>query len=109
MSRASDWVAGMRRAIRDFAQSRQCPKPLVRVTLDDGEQFFLEAMAPGPGEDFVTFTVYEPNDEMTRPVVLHLDAIRKVELLRKPPRGAEQHFRFRPRGTSIGFTERSKR
>jgi hypothetical protein len=106
VSRASDWVAGMRRSIRDFAQDRKCPEPLVRVTLDDGEQFFLQAMTPGPGDDFVTFSVYEPSDE-TGLVVLHLDAIRKVEMLRTPPNATEETFVFHSSGTSIGFTSGS--
>ena len=104
VSRASDWVAGMRRSIRDFAQGRKCPEPLVRVTLDDGEQFFLQAMTPGPGDDFATFSIYEPGDEMTRLVVLHLDAIKKVEMLRTAPSVTEETFVFPSSGTSIGFT-----
>ena len=94
----------MRHSIREFAESRQCSQPLVRVTLDDGEQFFLQAMTPGPGDDFASFSVYQPNDEMTRLVVLHLDAIRKVELLKEPPSGTEQAFVFHSSGTPIGFT-----
>jgi hypothetical protein len=103
VSRASDWVAGMRRSIRDFAEGRD---PLVRLTVDDGEQFFLEAMTPGPGDDFATFSVYEPGNE-TRLVVLHLDAIRKVEIHQKPASAREQAFVFRSSGTSIGFTSSS--
>jgi hypothetical protein len=107
ISQASDWVAGMQRSIREFAQSRRCPKPLVRMTLDDGEQLFLRAMTPGPGDDFVTFTVYEPSDEIARLVVLRLDAVRKIEMLTKPPNAAEKAFVFQPRNTGIGFTSGS--
>jgi hypothetical protein len=103
VSRASDWVAGMRRSIRDFAEGRD---PLVRLTLDDGEQYFLEAMTPGPGEDFATFSVYEPGDE-TKVVVVHLDAIRKVEILSKPPSAREKAFAFRSTGSGIGFASTS--
>jgi hypothetical protein len=103
ISRARDWVAGMRHSIREFEEGRHCSQALVRVTLDDGEQFFLQTMTPGPGDDFATFSVYQPNEEMTRPVVLHLDAIRKVELLAEPPSVAEQAFVFLSRGTSVGF------
>lgn len=106
ISRASDWVAGMRRSIRDFAQSRDCSEPLVRLTLDDGDEFFLQAMTPGPGDDFATFSVYEADGE-SRLVVLHLDAIRKVEILSKPPSAREEAFLFRSSGTSIGFTSGS--
>jgi hypothetical protein len=104
VSRASDWIAGMRHSIREFAESRECSQPLVRVTLDDGERFFLQAMTPGPGDDFASFSVYQPNDEMTRLVVLHLDAIRKVELLKEPPSRTEEAFVFHSSGTPIGFT-----
>jgi hypothetical protein len=107
ISRASDWVAGMRRSIREFAQSRQCPQPVVRVTLDDGEQFFLQGMTPGPGDNFATFSVYEPGDELSRLVVLHLDAVKKLEVLREPPSATEKAFVFHSSGTSIGFTSRS--
>jgi hypothetical protein len=103
VSRASNWVAGLRRSIRDFAQARTCPEPLVRVTLDDGEAFFLQAMTPGPGDDFATFSVYEPGEAMTRLVVLHLDAIRKVEMLTRAASVTEETFVFRASGTSIGF------
>jgi hypothetical protein len=107
VSRASDWIAGMRHSIREFAQSRQCPEPLVRVTLDDGEQLFLQSMTPGPGDDFATFSVYQPNDELTRLVVLHLDAVRKVELLREPPSGTEEAFVFHSSAKPVGFTSGS--
>ncbi len=107
ISRASDWVAGMQRSIREFAQSRKCAKPLVRVTLDDGEQLFLQAMTPGPDDDFVTFTVYEASDELTRLVVLRLDAIRKIEMLRKAPNATQKAFVFHPRNTGVGFTSES--
>lgn len=104
VSRTSDWVAGMRHSIREFAESRRCPEPLVRVTLADGEQLFLQAMTPGPGDDFATFSVYQPNDEMTRLVVVHLDAIRKVEMLTEPPSGTEQAFVFHSSAGPVGFT-----
>ena len=107
VSRASDWVVGMQRSIREFAQSRKCPNPLVRVMLDDGEKSFVQAMTPGPDDDFVTFTVYEPGDEATCIVVLRLDAIRKVELLRTAPSAQEKDFVFHPRGVGIGFTTES--
>ena len=103
ISPASDWVAGMQRSIRDFTESHDCPEPLVQVTLDDGEQLFLQALRAGPGDDFVTLTVHQRGNELTRLVVLRLDAIRKVELLREPPTSAETGFAFRPRDTTIGF------
>lgn len=106
ISRASEWAAGMQRSIRDFARSRACPSPLVRVTLDDGEQLFLGAITPGPDDEFVTFEVYERSGAGTRLVVLPLDAIRKLEIVATPPSAAEETFVFRPREVGVGFVQR---
>jgi hypothetical protein len=103
IGRASEWVAGLQRSIRDFARSRDCRTPLVRVTLDEGEQLFLEELASGPADGFVTVSAYEPGDDVTRMIVLHLDAIRKVEILRKPPTAKEKRFIFHPREIDVGF------
>ena len=94
----------MQRSIREFADARQCAEPFVRVTLDDGEQFFLDEMRAGPEDAFVTFSVHDPADEVTRLVVLRLDAIRQVEMLRKAPSARERTFVFHPRTVSVGFT-----
>src|ERR1044071_4506408 len=104
ISRAGEWVAGRQRSIREFVDARHCPKPFVRVTLDDGEQLFLEGMKAGPDDDFVTFSVHDPADEMPRLVVLRFDAIRKVELLRQAPSDRERTFVFHPRTIGVGFT-----
>lgn len=106
VSRASEWAAGMQRSVREFAQSHNCAEPLVRVALDDGEQFFLQAMKPGPGDDFATFEVYG-SDENTRVLVLRLEAIRKIEILPRPPSGKDREFVFHPRTTGIGFATES--
>jgi hypothetical protein len=105
--RASEWVSGMQRAIREFADARQCAEPFVRVTLDDGEQLFLEGMRAGPDDDFVTFSVHDPADEITRLVVLRLDTIRQVEMLCKAPSAREKTFVFHPRTIRVGFTSTS--
>jgi hypothetical protein len=102
ISQASNWVAGMRRSIGEFGKAA----PLVRLTLDDGEQLYVQAMTPGPGDDFATFSVYEADDE-TRLVIVHLDAIRKVEILSTPPSAREKAFVFRSGGRSVGFTSSS--
>ncbi len=103
ISAASDWVAGMQRSIREFAKGRNCPHPFVRATLDDGDELFLQAMAPGPNDDFVTVTAYEPRDATTRVVVVRLGGIKKVELFATAPDGAKKAFVFHPRTTGVGF------
>ena len=107
VSRASDWVAGMQRAIRAFAKSLDPPEPLVRVTLESDEHVFLQQVTPGPGDDFVTLTVYEAGEDVKRVLLVRLEAIRKVEILGKPPTAAERAFAFRPRGTGVGFASGS--
>ena len=40
-------------------------------------------------------------------LLVRLEAIRKVEILGKPPSAAERAFAFRPRGTGVGFASGS--
>jgi hypothetical protein len=103
VSRAGSWVAGLRRSISEFARARHCPSPLVRVTLDDGEQLFLQGMTPGPDDDFATFSVYPLVDDAPRLVVVRIDAIKKIEMLGEPPDAAEQGFVFPVSEAGVGF------
>ena len=48
------WARTLVAEIEDFARAHSRPQPLVRVTLDDGEQFFLASLDPRPGDGFVT-------------------------------------------------------
>jgi hypothetical protein len=106
VGRASEWTAGMHRAIRDFARGNDCPAPFVAVTLDDGERLLVETLAAGPGDNFVTVSAYGTGKATTRTVVVRLDAIRKVEVLRDAPTATEQRFVFRPREHDVGFRNR---
>jgi hypothetical protein len=36
-------------------------------------------------------------------VIVHLDAVRRVDILAEPPTPAEEGFVFRPRTTPVGF------
>jgi hypothetical protein len=103
ISRASEWVAGMQRAIREFARSHDCPTPVVRATLHDGEPLFLEGMSAGPGEDFVSLTAHAPGEETARVVVVRLDAVVRVDMLRTAPGAASEAFVYRPRPAGVGF------
>lgn len=55
----------------------------------------------------MTFEVYDSGDENTRTVTLRLDAIRKIETLRRPSSGKENEFVFHPRTSGIGFASQS--
>jgi hypothetical protein len=103
VSRASDWVAGMQREIREYAASSGCPAPLVRLTLDDGERCFLQALRAGPGDDHVVLVLHPVRDGQAGTVIVHLDAVRRVDILAEPPTPAEEGFVFRPRTTPVGF------
>jgi hypothetical protein len=98
VSRASDWVAGMQTEISEYAERSGCPAPFVRVTLDDGERGFLHALRAGPGDEYVVLSLHP-----ARTVVVHLDAVRRVDILAEPPTPAEADFVFRPRTTRVGF------
>jgi hypothetical protein len=89
VSQAGAWVADLRKTIRDFGD-----EPLVRVSLTDGEQVFLQALAAGPGDEFVTLYVHRAEERMAPVLVVRLAAISKLELLREPPGEREAAFRF---------------
>jgi hypothetical protein len=81
------------------------PQPLVRVSLDDGEQFFLASVEPRPGGGFVTL---QPHPEqigelmagsrgrvlVPRSLVVPLSGITKLELLAHVPRGTRSNVGF---------------
>ena len=106
ISRSSEWTAGVQRSVREFAERRGRP-PLVRATLDGGEQLFLRAITPGPAGDFVTVTAYEPGEEAIRVVLVRLDAIQRVDILARAPSAAEEKFLFEPRSGRVGFASES--
>jgi hypothetical protein len=91
VSQAGTWVADLRRTIRDFGD-----KPLVRISLSDGEQVFLKAVAAGPGAEFVTLHLHGAEETTASVLAVRLDAIAKVELLREPPAPREAAIRFEP-------------
>ena len=52
---------------KDFAEIRGGRAPIVRVTPDGGERFFLFGLEPGPGDASVTFYPHPArNAEMLR-------------------------------------------
>jgi hypothetical protein len=102
ITRSSEWVAGLQRAVREAAE-RQDRAPLVRATLDGGDELFLQAVAPGPAGDFVTLTAYERGDEAIRMVVVRLDAIQRIDILAKAPSADQEKLVFEPRPARVGF------
>ena len=98
------WVRTLVGEIERFATTHDRPQPLVRVTLADGEQFFLAALEPRPGHGFVTLhphperaadVVAGPRGAMVpRSVVVPLSSVRKIELLTHVPRGTRSAVGF---------------
>jgi PII-like signaling protein len=93
----SPWLADLLERIDRFARDRGGRPPVVRVTLADGERFFLYAIEAGPGDDCLTLHPHpERYEEMVdaggtrlppRALVVPQASILKIELLTKPPRG----------------------
>jgi len=99
------WARTLVAEIQDFARAHSRPQPLVRVTLDDGEQFFLASLEPRPGDGFVTLhphpqqvsdLVAGPEGALTVPrsIVVPLSGIRKIELLIHVPRGTRSNIGY---------------
>jgi PII-like signaling protein len=100
------WVRALVEEIGEFASTHDRPQPLVRVTLADGEQFFLAALEPRPGDGFVTLHPHPDHAAellagpagsilVPRAIVVPLAGIRKVELLTHVPRGTRSNVGFR--------------
>jgi PII-like signaling protein len=99
------WAQTLLAEIQEFAATHDRPHPLVQVTLADGEQFFLAALEPRPGDGFVTLY---PHPEQAadlvagthgdvlvpRSVVVPLSSISKLELLTHVPRGTRSNVGF---------------
>jgi PII-like signaling protein len=99
------WARMVVTEIQEFAASHDRPQPLVRVTLADGEQFFLASLEPRPGDGFVTLHPHprqaaelvvgrEGSVMVPRSVVVPLSAILKVEMLTHVPRGIRSNVGF---------------
>jgi len=101
------WVRDLLEDAERFVRERGVREPIVRITLADAERFFLYAVEPGPGSDFVTlFPHTERYDEMLattggervppRALVVPLSSIAKLELMTRPPRGIRALVGLRP-------------
>jgi PII-like signaling protein len=97
-SGSARWVRALLERIERFARERESRDPVVRITLADGDRFFLYAVEPGPGDELVTLYPHpERYDEMVpsphgerippRALAVPPSSIAKVELMARPPRG----------------------
>ena len=100
-----EWARRLIDEIREFSETHDRPRPLVRVTLADGEQFYLSALEPRPGDGFVTLHPHPeqaaelvPGAEgsvlVPRSLIVPLTGLRKVELLTHVPRGMRSNVGF---------------
>ena len=103
------WTAELVRRAQAFAELRGGHAPIVRVTLDGGERFFLFDLEPGPGDALVTLYPHPARyAEMLRAadgaplapraIVVRRDAIAEVEFLHRAPRGTRSLVTLNPRG-----------
>jgi PII-like signaling protein len=104
----SSWVGRFNQQVAAFALERGRHEPLVRVTLTDGEQFFLASLDERPGEGLVTLYPHpESYEEMIetehgrlvspRAVIVSPASILKLELLADTPRGTRSLVGYRMR------------
>ncbi len=107
MSDTNDWVEALKQAVSDFESSRSAANPGVKVTLVDGESFFLNNARPGPGHDLVILYPYPPGmttelptgedgfPVMPRVLIVSPGAVAKIELMAEPPGQREARFGLR--------------
>ncbi len=80
----------------------------MKVTLVDGESFFLNNARPGPGRDLVILYPYPPGmttdlptgedgyPVMPRVLIVSPSSVAKIELMAEPPGQREARFQLRP-------------
>lgn len=106
------WVDRFAAQVDTFARDRGRHEPLVRVTLVDGEQFFLASLEEAPGDGFVTLRPHpEHYEDMVqgklgdmlapRVLVVPRQSILKMELLASTPRGTRSLLGFRLRDEGL--------
>jgi PII-like signaling protein len=100
------WVDRFAAQVDAFAREHGRHEPLVRVTLVDGERFFLASLEEQPGDGFVTLCPHpehygdmvqgERGDMLVpRVLVVPRQSILKMELLASTPRGTRSLMGFR--------------
>lgn len=100
------WVDRFAAQVDAFAREHGRHEPLVRVTLVDGERFFLASLEEHPGDGFVTLRPHpehygdmvqgERGDMLVpRVLVVPRQSIQKMELLASTPRGTRSLMGFR--------------
>jgi PII-like signaling protein len=105
-SQEARWVDRFAAQADAFARERGLHEPLVRVTLVDGERFFLASLEQHPGDGFVTLCPHpehygemiqgEHGDMLApRALVVPRQSILKMELLASTPRGTRSLMGFR--------------
>jgi len=107
MSDSTDWVEALKEAVAEFESSRSSANPGVKVTLIDGESFFLSNARPAPGHGLVIMYPYPPGmttdlpmgedgyPVMPRVLLVAPSAVAKIELMAEPPGQREARFGLR--------------
>ena len=107
MSDSTDWVEALKEAVAEFESSRSSANPGVKVTLIDGESFFLSNARPAPGHGLVIMYPYPPGmttdlpmgedgyPVMPRVLLVAPSAVSKIELMAEPPGQREARFGLR--------------
>ncbi len=107
MSDTTDWVEALMQTVAEFERSRSAANPGVKVTLVDGESFFLSNARPAPGHGLVILYPYPPGmttdlptgDDgypvMPRVLIVAPAAVAKIELMAEPPGQREARFGLR--------------
>ncbi|MGZ4281395.1 MAG: hypothetical protein ACXVQ4_04800 [Gaiellaceae bacterium] len=107
MSDSTEWVEALKEAVAEFESSRSSANPGVKVTLVDGESFFLSNARPAPGHGLVIMYPYPPGMStdlpmgedgypvMPRVLLVAPGAVSKIELMAEPPGQREARFGLR--------------
>ncbi len=106
-SDTTQWVEALMETVAEFERSRSAANPGVKVTLIDGESFFLSNARPAPGHGLVILYPFPPGmtsdlpigedgyPVMPRVLIVAPSAVAKIELMAEPPGQREARFGLR--------------
>jgi hypothetical protein len=110
MAPAQEWLDVLQEAIRLFREDRRFASGLVvKLTLADGDSFYVMKAEAGPGEHFVTLSPYPPRRSIAEEMVnveeellpetpticvVRPEFIEKIEVLVDAPTSHEVGFRL---------------
>ena len=91
-----EFVAGLLKAIANFAEAKGIERPFVQIELTDTSRFVLEHIEPEPGFGMVTLYVADERDDAPDALIVPIGSVRRIELRSAPEKSETFGFTVPP-------------